>query len=145
MTTVLEVDLDAPPTPPPPPRWRARIPWVVAGLALAVAVAALIIRIPPPVAVAPPVEPTPVATSRGIDYSGDGYTEGPNVFRGADEAITAVVLVYESWSDDQPTTCRLVVDGHEVVDEGSDGHAAVCVWIEPGVAITAAGLSLSAA
>ena len=140
----ISVDLDAPPAPPPPPRSRARAPWVVAGLALAAAVAALIIRIPPPVAATPPMEPTPAATSRAIDYSGDGYTEGPNVFRGADEAITAVVLVYEPWSDDQPTTCRLVVDGHEVVDEGSDGHAAVCVWIEPGVAITPADLSRSA-
>ena len=129
MTAVLEVDLDAPPTPPPPPRWRARIPWVVAGLALAAAVGALAVRIPPPIAAAPPVEPTPVATSRGIDYSGDGYTDGPYVVRGADEAITAVVVVYMPRGGDQPARCRLVVDGQEVTDEGRTRHPAVCIWV----------------
>lgn len=126
MTATLDVDLDAPPVVRQPPRWRARLPWLLFGAALAVLVLTLVARLPAPVTAAP-AEPEAPPTSRAIDYGGDGYTKGPYVLRDADEAIVAVVLVVEPWGD-QPATCRLVVDGHEVVDEGRDGHVAVCAW-----------------
>lgn len=126
MTATLDVDLDTPPAVRQPPRWRARLPWLLFGTTLAALVPVLVVRLPAP-APAAPVEPGAPPTSRAIDYGGDGYTEGPHVLRDADEAITAVVLVVESWGD-RPATCRLVVDGHEVVDQGRDGHVAVCAW-----------------